>query len=371
MATFDPFTEQILGLREQQALAQKLREQGMQAPEGQTVSGVYVAPRNTQYLAQALKTYLGGQDVQQAQQGIKDLMAKREAENAAFLSGMPKTTETQVEVRTPEMMNQMGPSPLSRALRVNPTPDELIAYAAKAPGINPVDVGNLAVRGAELQAGREARIEEAKLKGLERIEAEKIRAEEALKRDKQHMQMLAAMRQPKEAKAPDWKYDAGSDTWVLPPNEQFPMGRTTPNVGKVSALNNLSYLAKKFEGTDETPGLLQTAQQGGWMGVSGAIGRVTNSQEAKAFENATEQMSTELRKIFRIPGEGALSDKEQAQYGIQLPKLGNDPKLNQEILNDLKVRAINSANPAGVNPLQMQGGAMDFGAPPAGAVRRK
>lgn len=174
MATFDPFTEQILGLREQQALAQKLRDQGMQAPEGQTVSGVYVAPRNTQYLAQALKTYLGGQDVQQAQQGIKDLMAQRQAENANFLAGMPKATETQVEVRTPEMMNQMGPSPLSRALRVNPSPDEMLAYAAKAPGISPVDVGNLAVKGAELQAGREARIEEAKM----RVEAEAQRLRE-------------------------------------------------------------------------------------------------------------------------------------------------------------------------------------------------
>jgi hypothetical protein len=196
MATFDPFTEQIIGLREQQALAQKLRDQGMQAPEGQTVSGVYVAPKNTQYLAQALKSYLGGKDVQQAQQGIKDLMAQRQAENANFLAAMPKATETQVEVRTPEMMNQMGPSPLSRALRVNPSVEEQLAYAAKAPGINPVDIGNLAVKGAELQAARDARIEEAKLKGLQQIEAEKIRAEEALKRDKQHMQMLAAMRQP-------------------------------------------------------------------------------------------------------------------------------------------------------------------------------
>jgi len=170
MATFDPFTEQIIGLREQQALAQKLRDQGMQAPEGQTVSGVYVAPKNTQYLAQALKTYLGGQDVQQAQQGIKDLMAQRQAENANFLANMPKATETQVEVRTPEMMNQMGPSPLSRALRVNPTPEEQLAYAAKAPGISPVDVGNLAVKGAELQANREAQIAQAQLKAQERAQ---------------------------------------------------------------------------------------------------------------------------------------------------------------------------------------------------------
>jgi hypothetical protein len=159
MATFDPFTEQILGLREQQALAQKLRDQGLQAPEGQTVSGVYVAPAKTQYLAQALKSYLGGQDIQQAQQGIKDLMAQRQAENANFLSAMPKATETQVEVRTPEMMNQMGPSPLSRALRVNPTTEDMLAWASKAPGLSTGEIANLGVKGIELSEAQKARQE--------------------------------------------------------------------------------------------------------------------------------------------------------------------------------------------------------------------
>jgi hypothetical protein len=367
MATFDPYNEQIMGLREQQALAQKLRDQGLEMPQGQMVSGHFVAPATTQYLAQALKGYLGGQDVANAQQGIKDLMAQRQAESQAFLENMPKATETQVEVRTPQTMNQMGPSPLSKALRVNPSPEDVLAYAAKAPGISPIDVGNLAVKGAELQAGREARLAERQMA----LEAESKRDRERAQDRLDQIKFAASMRPAKEVKAPDWKYDAGSDTWVMPPNEQFPMGRTTPNVGKVAALKNLNYLASKFEGTDEKPGLLQTAEQGGWMGISGTLGRVTNSQQAKAFDNAVEQMSTELRKIFRIPGEGALSDKEQAQYGIQLPKLGNDPKLNQDILTDLKIRAANSANPAGVNPLQMQGGASDFGAPPPGAVKRK
>jgi hypothetical protein len=192
MATFDPYSEQIMGLREQQALAQKLRDQGLEMPQGQMVSGHFVAPATTQYLAQALKGYLGGQDVEAAKQGIKDLMAQRQAENQAFLENMPKATETQVEVRTPQTMNQMGPSPLSKALRVNPTTEDVLAYAAKAPGISPVDVGNLAVKGAELQAGREARLAERQMA----LEAENKRDRERAKDRLDQIKFAASMRPP-------------------------------------------------------------------------------------------------------------------------------------------------------------------------------
>jgi len=196
MATFDPYSEQIMGLREQQALAQKLRDSGLEAPQGQMVSGHFVAPATTQYLAQALKSYLGGQDVANAQQGIKDLMAQRQAENQRFLENMPKATETQVEVRTPQTMNQMGPSPLSKALRVNPSPEDVLAYAAKAPGISPVDVGNLAVKGAELQAARDARIAEAQIKAQERNQEQRQRQEDRL----DQMKFAASLRPAKEEK---------------------------------------------------------------------------------------------------------------------------------------------------------------------------
>jgi hypothetical protein len=150
-------------------------------------------------------------------------------------------------------------------------------------------------------------------------------------------------------KQDDWKYDAGSDTWVMPPTPEYPMGRSTPNVGKVSAMKNLEYLGNQFVGTKEQPGIVDRATTGGWFGAKGAL--TTGTQEAREFDNATEQMSTELRKIFRIPGEGSLSDKEQAQYGIQLPRRGNEPALNRRIIQDLMVRAQNSVLPP-TNPLQ-------------------
>jgi hypothetical protein len=197
MATFDPFTEQILGLRDQQALAQKLRDQGLQAPEGQTVSGVYVAPSNTQYLAQALKSYLGGQDVQTAQQGIKDLMAQRQAERQNWLQGAPAEKTYQIEDRTGMKPDEVGPSPLSKALRVKPSIEDTLAWYTKMPGASEEVIGQGVLKGAELEANRQARIAEAQIKAQERAQEQRQRQE-----DRQENMRFAASLRPAPQEKP-------------------------------------------------------------------------------------------------------------------------------------------------------------------------
>lgn len=164
----------------------------------------------------------------------------------------------------------------------------------------------------------------------------------------------AAGRQPKEPKPAggDWKYDAGSDAWVKPPSAEFPTGQTTPNAGKAASFKNFNYLANNMTGEDDKGGIISRTAQGGYFGLGGSLG--SGTQAAKEFDNNVEQMSTELRTVFKIPGEGALSDKEQAQYGIQLPKRGNDPELNRSIIRDLKVRMGNRVDPQGASPAQAQ-----------------
>jgi len=366
MATFDPFTEQILGLREQQALAQKLREQGMQAPEGQTVSGVYVAPRNTQYLAQALKSYLGGQDVQQAQQGIKDLMAKREAENAAFLSGMPKATETQVEVRTPEMMNQMGPSPLSRALRVNPTPDELIAYAAKAPGINPVDIGNLAVKGAELQAGRESQIALAQLKAQERAQelaqrqADREREQAQRQQDRLDQMKFAASMRPAPAERilnvlgpngesvalPQSQVTPGMALWS-PAGAKHVQDVTSKEGGRKGLSETLDVLAGQYNKLNTGEGIPSTQNKWGSnlgaklgnTGVGQWLGQVAGTENQQARDIISQTRPLLLADIKKATGMTASEMNSNAELQMWL-SVATDPskgyEANAEALKNLE-----------------------------------
>lgn len=155
-----------------------------------------------------------------------------------------------------------------------------------------------------------------------------------------------------------WKYDAGSDEFVAPPTPEFPNGRRSGNISKQNAAKSLEYVVSQFgydlEGNPvvdgKTKSVLDSTPQGGFMGSSGYIGKVTDSQAVKRFDNIKEQLSTELRTLFRIPGEGALSDKEQAQYGVQLPDIKNDKSTNKAILNDIQAR-VKLRQDQGANPL--------------------
>jgi hypothetical protein len=104
------------------------------------------------------------------------------------------------------------------------------------------------------------------------------------------------------------------------------------SAGKGKVQNSLAYVANQFR--DQ----IKKTPQGGVLGLTGYVGTVTASQEAMRFDNLREQMSTELRTVFRIPGEGTLSDREQAQYGLQLPDRKYSEPKNEAILKDMETR---------------------------------
>lgn len=102
---------------------------------------------------------------------------------------------------------------------------------------------------------------------------------------------------------------------------------------KAPALDNLNYLNNQFKKAQAE------TSTGGPLGVKGLASRGLDYQNVQRFNNIREQISTELRTIFRIPGEGTLSDREQAQYGLQLPDIKNDPEVNDQIMADIMFRS--------------------------------
>jgi hypothetical protein len=94
-------------------------------------------------------------------------------------------------------MNQMGPSPLSKALRVNPTTEDMLSWASKAPGLDTAAVAQLGVKGAELQAARDARIAEARIKADTDLQRERERAQ-----DRQDLARLTSSLKPAPQEKP-------------------------------------------------------------------------------------------------------------------------------------------------------------------------
>lgn len=99
---------------------------------------------------------------------------------------------------------------------------------------------------------------------------------------------------------------------------------------KGTAVTRVDSVAEKIIGQ------MANVRTGGPLGVVGALSRVFDSQDAKLFESYRQQLSSALRTALRIPGEGALSDFEQRQYGLQLPELGQNRENNVAILRSLQ-----------------------------------
>lgn len=135
----------------------------------------------------------------------------------------------------------------------------------------------------------------------------------------------------------------GEERWdkaVVPPGQKKRVDAQAAAEGeaagaqtaKAPAAASMDYVLNEMERQFEH------TMQGGVGGVFGKAGSVFDYKDKQRFENLREQLSTELRTVYRIPGEGTLSDREQAQYGVQLPSTDNHPDVNRAIVRDLRER---------------------------------
>jgi hypothetical protein len=84
----NPFIQQQdpeeLAILRRQRMAEQLMQQAQQPMEqGQMVSGIYVKPNFTQYLAKGLQQYMGARGVQKADEEAKTLYEGRQAQTQA------------------------------------------------------------------------------------------------------------------------------------------------------------------------------------------------------------------------------------------------------------------------------------------------
>jgi len=97
----NPNLQEIIGLDRQRQLSKMLLQQGMQQPQGEMVSGRYVAPAFTQRLANLLSIYGGQKGLEQAdvkQQELADQLRKgKEEETRAIMEKLsPRDVQTEM-----------------------------------------------------------------------------------------------------------------------------------------------------------------------------------------------------------------------------------------------------------------------------------
>lgn len=67
------------------------------------------------------------------------------------------------------------------------------------------------------------------------------------------------------------------------------------------------------------------------------LGRMVDYDRKTLFDAFVKQVSPSLRAVFRIPGEGALSDSEQKQYGLMLPSVEYPESVNRQLMANLRI----------------------------------
>jgi hypothetical protein len=132
-----------------------------------------------------------------------------------------------------------------------------------------------------------------------------------------------------------------------------PAAQRAGQAGKSTAVTRVDDLANKIDSQ------MNKVRTGGPLGIVGALSQVFDSQDAKLFKSYQQQLSSALRTALRIPGEGALSDFEQKQYGLQLPELGQSSENNRQILISLQNQVRLAA---GMPPLESapEAGGVDY-----------
>lgn len=120
MAQLDPTNpnlQEIIGLDRQRQLSKMLLQQGMQQPQGEMVSGRYVAPAFTQRLANLLSIYGGQKGLEQAdvkQQELADQLRRRQ------------------EAATQELANSMFGAPAQYVPQGEPLAGEMVTPVVQA-----------------------------------------------------------------------------------------------------------------------------------------------------------------------------------------------------------------------------------------------
>lgn len=152
------FDEEILGAKEQALTARKLREAGIRSPEGQMVSGHFVAPSITQYLAEALKGYGLKRGEDMANEKYDTLRADRNTKISELLKNFPQTSTSYPNA---EIGND-GPTIEAQGQPVTkePTEQDYINWGVNASAVSP-EIGALGTKLAEYSMSRKDKQTEA------------------------------------------------------------------------------------------------------------------------------------------------------------------------------------------------------------------
>lgn len=337
-------------LMRQRQMAQMLQQQG-QAPQGQMVSGRYVQPSWTQYLASGLANYRGQKMSAEADAKQKAMAEALQAKKDAWLNSMPQDQQSQ-----PVPVDPSGADPgvFQETPGKQATSDDYLMWALKGMQIDP-QAAQLGMKMSDRQEGRQMqqqqaqalreqrmqelqiRMQDARLSAQERQQAQQeaarlqreFMAEQArLSREQQtSMARLQAAMRPEPN--PNLVQVAGPDGTPVYMPARDAVGRTPYNKDKPPEATKVKDATEALALIDDAEKIVDKA--------TGSYGGVAMDAVAQTFGKATEgaKAAAQLKAVegmlvSKMPKmSGPQSDKDVLLYRQMAASIG-DPTIPRE-----------------------------------------
>lgn len=383
------YDEEILGAREQAETARKLRELGLNPPKGQMVSGWYVRPSITQYLAEGLKGYGNVQREKQATEKYEGLRKEKTGKIAELLKQFPMAKESYPNAQ----IGADGPTLEARGEPVVTQPDgqDYMKWAVDMSQYSP-ETATLGSKLAEYDMNRKDKKEMAQEREAERqaqrvwqSQQAQIAREQNFANQRSMAQLGASLRQPTQS--PAWqtiKTDEGYVQVNPQTGETRPLGVAQMAPGGAPPAGSP---AARSRDANDAMAILQQAAPLIKDSTNSGMGNVADIS-ASFFGKSTQGADTAAKLkalggalVSKMPKmTGPQSDKDVQLYKDMAGNIG-DPTIPRS-QKEAAMRTINElqAKYAGVQPTELDFSGVNPGKsypmpstptlPPSGAVRR-
>lgn len=242
MPSYNPYEQKIIGYEQQRKLAEQLRNQQM--PEGQMISGHYVAANPLSQIGAALRQFTGIEMEDRAKKGIESTRAEQGQALKDWQAAMPTT-------KTEEMA---GPYDAAQGIQAptrttKPTAEDFMAWGQQGFSIDPM-AAQMGMQGANMQLTREANAQNMQARLLDAQQARQERFAQ-----QEQMARLAASLRPAPQEKMVSVIGPDGQTPVLVPQSQA-AGMTPFAAG---AANKPGSPAAQMKDANEALALLQQA----------------------------------------------------------------------------------------------------------------
>lgn len=325
------YDERILGAKQQAETARKLRE-GISSPQGQMVSGWYVRPSMTQYIANALKEYGASKQERKAQTEYEDIQKQKEQETADLLSKInPSEVATPSPEQTIEMANRhpmdlsaSNALPQSNVSYVQPDERTRMAALLRGANINPevfqpqLQMAQWEMSQAEKEAARQ--------------QAEQLRREQMQQQREMQQERLQAQREMAAQAAADRRALAYGLAGMRNQGQQVdaqgnPIPKLTEAQAKASAFQSQMVGASNaLKGLKDYDPSSYTQQIG--TGMAGGWGNILTSPTSQQAKQAQDQWSEAFLR-FKT-GAAATSEEVEKNRRTFFPVAGDSPAVIQQ-----------------------------------------